>query len=64
MKNLLEQLEALVESIEAIEPTTDSTAYVRRELLQKLDEAHEMLAALAADGYAVQKTEEIKEIKQ
>jgi hypothetical protein len=58
MKNILKQLEALVEELEDFEPPTDSVAYVRRELLTTLDHAHELLAALAADGFEAKGTRE------
>ena len=45
----LEKLEQIVEEIEAMEPAKDCEAYVKRELLETLDKAHEMLASLAHD---------------
>lgn len=46
----MQKLEDLVEEIEVLEPTRDSDAYIRRELLAALDRAHEMLACLIADA--------------
>jgi hypothetical protein len=45
---MLERLLKLIEEIEDLDPQTDPEAYVRRELLRRLDESREMLAALVA----------------
>ena len=57
MKRILEQLEALTEALEDFEPQSNTVAYVTRELLRTLDQAHEMLKALAADGLTVPSTD-------
>ena len=46
----LEKLNEVVEEVEAIEPARDCEAYVKRELLARLDRAHEMLASLMHDA--------------
>ena len=50
LAEMLNKLEELVDEIEEIQPGGDCDAYVRRELLETLDKAHEMLNCLVEDG--------------
>lgn len=49
MKRILGLLLRVIDSVEGIEPETDASAYLKRELLEYLDKAQQILRALAAD---------------
>jgi hypothetical protein len=51
MQDVLKRLEDLQDALERFDPPSNAVAYVSRELLKTLDRAHEMLKALADDGY-------------
>jgi hypothetical protein len=54
MQDVLKRLEDLQEALERFDPPTNAVAFVTRELLKTLDRAHEMLKALADDGFDVE----------
>lgn len=47
---LLEQLDAIITAIETFEAPNNSVAYVRRQLIESLDTAHELVRVLRDDG--------------
>lgn len=56
MQDVLKRLEDLQDVLERFDPPSNAVAYVTRELLKTLDRAHEMLKALADDGYPAEES--------
>ncbi len=49
MRKILASLLELISKLEDFEPATDSQAYLKRELLETLDKAREILKCIVAD---------------
>ena len=50
-KLLSDRIEELIDALEAFEPSTDSAAYVLRDLLEHLHKAQRLAEHLEHDGY-------------